>query len=110
MIECEVLDYDKKAFNVSNHYDVDQNARVWPCCIFVSAWFKYSQGLPVQEEESLANDPILQELLQQDPDWNSLEKHSFEDIIKNDFFTQYINQTGWNSDRPPPLCKAFCDK
>ena len=60
------------------------------------------------ESATLFNDPIMGKLMKDDPDFNSSEKHSLEEIIKHDAFEKYIHHEGWESDNPPLCCVANC--
>lgn len=94
-------------------WEVTPEGRVWPCCNFSNAYDKRHNkelnGDVNDESATLFNDPIMGKLMKDDPDFNSLEKHSFEEIIKHDAFEKYIHHEGWESDSPPITCVANCN-
>lgn len=49
------------------------------------------------------------ELLQADPNWNSLEKHSLNDITEHTIYKTHLWFDGWESDNPSPICVEECE-
>lgn len=84
-------------------WEINTDGKLWPCCKFV-IMMESQSGL-----EKL-NDPILQDLIKKDPNWNSLYHHSMHDIINHWAYSEYIHPTGWTSDGPPAPCVKFCGK
>jgi hypothetical protein len=100
-IDCFAFD---KILN-ARCYDIDINGRVWPCCNYANVW-----GDPTQDEDydEQREDEKLYELFRQDPNWNSLNHHTMDEITSHEIFREYIWNTGWDSDNPPPLCVSRC--
>lgn len=77
---------------------VSEEMKVYPCCFYV--------------EQTLLNkihisDPKFAKLCKDDPDWNSLEKHSMEEIINHPMYQHDIWYPGWESD-PSSICVKHC--
>lgn len=96
MIVCNFITNDSRDMEV--HLD----GKVWPCC-------KYTTELGKQNT-ILNSDEYLVSLNKNDPDWNNSLVYPIDQILEHEFFTTYVNDTGWNSDSPPPLCKKKCSK
>jgi hypothetical protein len=107
-IECQVL-YDEVDFYVIT----DPEGRVWPCNHYLNKWIFISQSPKSYHnkyKKEIFGDPVLEEIIEQQPDWNLLSSQPADKIFKHEFFTNYVNHTGWNSDSPPPICLKNCGK
>jgi len=47
-------------------------------------------------------------LLKDNPDFNDLNKYTWEEITENPIYKSYINFEGWESDNPPLICVKNC--
>lgn len=88
----ELIPGETKIVCVSNELAIDEQNRVWPC-----GWvnmFKYESSWQTKN---------------QDKDWNSLDKHSLDSILKHDGFTTHYNDTHWEDPKScDEVCKRFC--
>lgn len=103
-------------------WEVAPDGRVWPCCYFGNAWDKRSMthaddtgdqadSYRLNDESILLfDDPVMSELMKEDPNWNNLEYHTLEEIIKHKIYKTYIHPIGWESDNPPLVCIDNCNK
>ncbi len=91
----------------SREFEISSDARVWPCCYFVTAW-EIRRKLDDLSVQAFNDDIILQQRFSDDPDWNNLAVYSLDTILMDPIFTSYIHTDGWNSDNPPPICKLEC--
>jgi hypothetical protein len=107
-------------------WEVGPDGFVWPCCYFGNAWDKrlmmHADELddPIakqlasnklnDESALLFDDPVMLQLMKEDPNWNNLEYHSLEEIINHKIYQTYIHPTGWESDNPPLVCVDNCNK
>jgi hypothetical protein len=113
-IKCQVL-YDTR-----REWEVTPEGRLWPCCYFANAYDKKTMTHADEtlnqedadrvndESATLFDDPVMSKLLKDDPDFNNLEKHTLDEIIKHDVHQKYIHHEGWKSDNPPLCCIANC--
>jgi len=106
-INCHAVDLEDKI----RLWTITPEGRVWPCCFFANAWDKRNNindiG-PNSESGYLLKDTKMMNLMNNMPNWNSLEHHSLEDIIAHEVFQGYIYYPGWASDNPPPVCSINC--
>jgi hypothetical protein len=94
-------------------WTITSEGRVWPCCYFANAWDKRkntdrSVDYPNKESSHLFNDTKMMNLMNNTPNWNSLEHYSLEDITAHEVFQSYIYYPGWSSNNPPPVCIDNC--
>lgn len=89
-------------------WQVTPEGRVWPCCFWSNAWDKREDPESQFDYELLISDKKLRDIIESDPDWNSLEKHSFDDIISLEYYNKDIYYPGWESDSPHKLCVEEC--
>tara|TARA_Y100000385_G_scaffold196095_1_gene202980 strand:+ start:27 stop:419 length:393 start_codon:yes stop_codon:yes gene_type:complete len=89
-----------------SEYDITVDGRVWPCCKFVNVITKIEAGM--QKKGALDGDDYFFKLQKDDPNWNSLEHHSLEEILDHDYFSTYVNNEGWESGNTSVLCKKRC--
>ena len=76
---------------------VDENLRAWPCCYFDTA---------NTEGKGKTGDKYVDSL---PADWNSLNTHTLDEILKHEAFTTHFNDEHWNdSKKCSPVCKKFC--
>lgn len=106
--------YNIKCFAIpegTKHRDwqISPEGRIWACCNFANAYDKRHDLNGNLDSATLFDDPIMAKLLKDDPDFNSLEKHTLEEIIEHDVFQNYIHHKGWKSDNPPLCCVTNCN-
>tara|TARA_B110001454_G_scaffold199420_1_gene204197 strand:+ start:2487 stop:2927 length:441 start_codon:yes stop_codon:yes gene_type:complete len=119
-IRCDVINYNPELKETVRDWEVTPEGRVWPCCFFGNAYDKRhsthqdetqnpndSSSLNT-ESATLFDDPIMAQLLKDDPDWNNLEHHTLEEIINHNIYQSYIYYKGWESDNPPHVCARNC--
>lgn len=100
-IDCMSWQIDPHGKHSVREWEINIDAKVWPCCKFVVDAF------PKLKDE-LRRDKVFRELHRSDPTWNSLKHHTLEEIQNHWFYQEYIHPTGWNSDKPPPICANYC--
>jgi len=91
----------------TREWEITPDGRVWPCCFFANAWDKRRNNND-NETKRLMEDKVIWNLLQTDPEWNSLNTHELDDIVNHKVFWTHIWYTGWESDNPPPICLKEC--
>lgn len=91
----------------SREWEITAEGRVWPCCFFGNAWDKRLNYNNI-ETKLLKEDTIVWNLLKTDPEWNSLNTYSLEEIVDHEIFWTHIWKQGWESDNPPPICEKEC--
>lgn len=84
-------------------WEINTDGKLWPCCKFI-IMLESQNGL-----EKL-NDPLLKDLIVNDPNWNSLLHNDIHDIVNHWAYSEYIHPKGWNSENPPAPCIRFCSK
>ena len=89
-------------------WEVTPEGRVWPCCFWSNAWDRRYDPDTKIDTGLLLGDEKLQKLMEDDPLWNSLTKHSFDDIVAHEYYNEDIYYPGWESDNPHPLCVKEC--
>jgi len=76
---------------------VDEELRAWPCCYYDTA---------NTEGHGKTGDKYIDSL---PADWNSLNTHTLDEILKHEAFTTHFNDKHWNdSKKCSPVCKQFC--
>lgn len=118
MTKCDIWCMAKQHKNHSGdpveYFEIGIDGRVWPCCHYVSTWFKASAADEYEEQlpykKLFDSDKVLSELMKSNPEWNNTLYTNLDDIINNPIFSDYIGETGWNSENPPALCVHFCDR
>ena len=90
-------------------WDITPEGRVWPCCYFGNDWYRRfeTDRRPAGEADFLFTDPVLEEIMTNDPEWNSLEKHSLDDIIAHEYYWTKIWTPGFEND-PHIICQREC--
>lgn len=88
-------------------WEVTSEGKVWPCCFWANGWEK---RLDPQSGEAkrLAGDPKFRKQMMKDPDFNNLEKHTLDEVVNSEFYTNDVWHPGWNSEEPPWICKYEC--
>lgn len=98
---------------------VDQEGRVWPCCLTMNVWrFRRSGGIgqentqPDYVWESFLSTDEWQSALEQDWYFNSLEHHSMSEILEHPMFADTWNWTRLSdtSRGACDICVALCGK
>jgi len=89
-----------------SEYDITVDGRVWPCCKFVNAITKIESGQV--KYGALEGDDYFFKLRDEDPNWNSLEHHTLDEILEHDYFQNYVSDKGWKSGNTSILCKLRC--
>ena len=88
-IQCQVLDQLG-----ADELEVDENFRLWPCCYVNSTNAKgridnFVNGFP--------------------DDWNSLDHHSWEEILEHPAYAVHFNEEHWNNpEQCSPICQREC--
>ena len=88
-------------------WEVTSDGRLWPCCYFANAWDKRFDDESL-ESPRLFNDEKYIAVVNQDPNWNSLDHYTLDEIIKHDFYNNHIWYPGWESNSPSPICITEC--
>ena len=74
---------------------VDYNNKVYPCCYVLTR-----EMFPEEKSKYLSK---------LDKDWNNLDKHSLEEILKHTAFTEHFNEKHWNDkNNCDEICKLIC--
>jgi hypothetical protein len=105
MRKCKIHCYSH--MDEHREFDITSDGRVWPCCYYANLWDLRDDpetDLPLK----ITDDSELMELVEEDPDWNNLKKHSLEDIINHDIYWSHLYIEGWESDNPSPICAHEC--
>lgn len=89
-------------------WEVTPEGKVWPCCFWSNAWDRRHDERSSLDHKLLMSDPKFIKLMEDDPDWNSLTKHSFDDIVAHEYYNEDIYFPGWESDTPHELCVKEC--
>ena len=90
---------DTTADPKERRWEINTDGKVWPCCKFIP--YVYSQNKKLDDAE-------IDNLINQDPDWNNIYKHDIKDIINHWAYSEYIHPRGWNSENPPQICSRLC--
>jgi len=90
----------------SREWEVSSEGRVWPCCYFANGWEKKQYNN--DETDLLFSDSEIRKLFNADPEWNSLNTYSLEEIVDHEIFWTHLWKQGWESDNPPPMCEKEC--
>ena len=98
--DCIKLDSDSDG-GKRKEWAVDQAGKLWPCCVWIQGW---DHSMAIRQDDKLA------EMLKANPNFNDLNKYTWEEITNNPIYKSYINFDGWNSDNPPPMCIKECGK
>ena len=101
-IFCRVWHPQEKVTDI----DITIDGRVWPCCDYCNA--SEQIGTLGDDNYLFRHDEIIQKAYREDPDWNNLKKKTLDEIQSHYIFKTYLNQSGWESDNPPPLCVYSC--
>lgn len=96
-IVCTFHSERKRSFYVT------EDLMLLPCCYYADFFHPGRKDLKDM-------DPVLYKKMQDDPDWNNLEKHTMEEIIENKFYQKYMYHEGWDSDSPSKVCIKECSK
>jgi len=96
--DCIVLDKVARAGN-RRQWEIDENGKLWACCVWIQGW---DYSLNIRQDDK------LEELLKDNPDFNDLNKYTWEEITENPIYKSYINFEGWESDNPPLICVKNC--
>ena len=94
---CMSPSYSKQS--LKREWEVDHKGKIWPCCVWIRGW---------DSVMTLHPDDKLAKLLKDDPDFNDLSKHTWEEIMDHPIYKSYINTEGWESDNPSPICVREC--
>ena len=108
MSKCNI--FCSQHYHNYREWEITSDGRVWPCCFYANAWDKRlaTDHNSFVETQRLLDDDIFWQLLQQDPDFNNLTIHSFDNIISHPIFNKHIYFEGWRSETPPTICVAEC--
>jgi len=99
-IDCMTHNKQKRQWQVT------PEGRVWPCCFWSNSWDERHND--DMRDNLLMDDPKFKKLLKEDPNWNNLNAHSFDDIVAHEYYINDIYYPGWQSDNPHPLCVKEC--
>lgn len=99
IIDC--MSYLKEDDELFREWEVTVDGKLWPCCHYMV------KTVPDFTEELLEDD-VLMKLHKNDPDWNNVTVKGMEVVINHPYYQNYCSPKGWNSENPPPLCKALC--
>ena len=92
-IKCGFYDYVNKSWN---QYEIDLNLKIYPCCT-IHAYHQLDKTFFDEYLDSLPDD------------WNSLKRHSLDDILK--IYREYITPEKWEKlETTPQCCKRSCLK
>ena len=89
---------------------VDQSGKVWPCCLIMNVW-RYRDGAlggdqPLYIRHAFENTPEWQAAVAEDPEWNSLEHHTWEEIMNHPMYTDVWHHSRVN--KPDVSACAIC--
>ena len=101
IITPDCIKLDNSVAGDRREWEIDYEGKLWPCCIWTLGW-----------EVSLDRnkDDTLREMLKDNPDFNNLNKYTWEEIIENPIYKSYINFKGWESNNPPLACVKNCGR
>jgi len=89
-------------------WEITPEGRVWPCCYFGNTWdIKFIDEPRPMGIPELFDDPELEKIMTEDPDWNSLEKHSLDEIVAHEYYWTKIWKPGFENN-PHPICAKEC--
>lgn len=92
----------------SRRWRIDQDGRIWPCCYFYIAWQEQKNNSNnIESSYLLFQDKEFNDLLEKDYNWNSLEHHTYEEIITSYYYTDRLNPTNLQNH---PVCIQACGK
>lgn len=85
-------------------WEVDEHGKLWPCCVYGNLQY----GNVNEKIDNYKRDPYFHEEMAKDPDFNNLTMHTAKKIMAHPLYAKYINEEGWNSENPPPICVETC--
>jgi hypothetical protein len=83
---------------------LDSSMQVFPCCHYASIYGERNIA-----DEVPVRDKNYEQSLVDNPNWNSLNHHTLEDIAKHKQYQENIYYPGWISN-PSDVCLHFCNK
>ena len=98
-------------------FQIDQQGRVWPCCLILNNWRFHPNNAPAGSEEpplwivdAWDHTPELQSALEEDPYFNSLDHHTWEEIMNHSMFRQTWHPNRYNNENVSScaICVANC--
>lgn len=98
----------------------DSEARVWPCCMLMNMW-RYrpngdypksvsDQQLTQAAQAAFENTEEWRRAEAEDPNWNSLKHHTWEEIMAHPMYSRVWWWENLNGDDPKPcaVCNHIC--
>ena len=101
-ITCDVIWFTPDG-TANREYKLSPSNRIWPCNFYVLNCDDFDK-----EDQHTIDDPYVEEVNKQDPDWNNLLVKSAQEILQHPLFWQHAWTPGWNSSTPSPICVACC--
>lgn len=81
-------------------WEITADGQLWPCCYYGNAW--------AVKDQLLVNDNRIMQEFENDPDWNNVFVKKLDNVIEHNLYNDYIWNSGWNSENPPPICVKEC--
>tara|TARA_Y100001949_G_scaffold104502_1_gene88337 strand:- start:284 stop:670 length:387 start_codon:yes stop_codon:yes gene_type:complete len=97
----EVINMSKYCWykkELDRELDIDENLRVWPCCVIVNEF---------NERGNKLDDEYIDGL---EPTWNDLNHHTMTEILNHPAFTDYWDDKTWYSENVSHICKNCTDR
>jgi len=97
----------------SNWRDVEVTieGRVWPCCHIATTFDELEKVDPktfFPTHPSKSMDKIILDRMKNDPDWNRLDAHNMEDILKDKLFQKFPTEENPQGDQLD-ICMRWCE-
>ena len=91
----------------TREWEITADGKVWPCCKVLTDL--YPQNAYTNSENHTVKDKKFMHYVINDPDWNNAFKKSMSEILNHPLYSEYITQSGWESDTPPHVCLSYCN-
>jgi|TARA_Y100001951_G_C11199151_1_gene216104 hypothetical protein len=78
--------------------DIDDNLRVWPCCVIINEFYERGEKLDDEYIDGLGST------------WNDLNHHTMTEILNHPAFTDYWDDKTWYSENISHICRDCTDR
>lgn len=104
-VKCTYVHYNDTGEAMREYY-ISSEGKVWPCDIYAN---DYGDPSTPEKKQELLEDKEYTEMASQDPNWNDINYHNFNDIISKDWWWHKVWFPGWNNGDMAKLCKLCID-
>jgi hypothetical protein len=78
--------------------DIDDNLRVWPCCVIINEFYERGEKLDDEYIDGLGST------------WNDLNHYTMTEILNHPAFTDYWDDKTWYSENISHICRDCTDR